>query len=156
MTTRELARYIFNFWEIDANIPLSSELIDTRVFDAVGTYDTNLYGAGDRDLFARAFKLFDVACLDDVLAAKRYHDERASHSTKLLQDRRQMTEKLIQQYPFLEQYRRQREAFISLAFARSNLYSKDLSGCLREVASAFSKSPIFSVNIIKNELNLAK
>lgn len=147
MNTEQLVRYMFERWnERGPPLPLTTEVSRTEVFETVGGYNTDYYGANDQEFLFRVAREYEVHVLDDPLVKKRYHGKNAAyHDIKLLTEERKMTDYITELFPQLQKEAPKRNAFLYLVEVRKQYKCDTYRTALYRYIDALRTAPFFTI-----------
>jgi len=133
------ALYLRNF------IPLISALIRRTCLDDVGWFDESIRGGmDDYELCLRIVADWDIGFIDEPLAAHRVHEGSYSKDTeRLVADAPRVMDRLVRQYPFLEDLRPRRQARYHVALARHHRDAGNVPAARQELRRAIAEAPLW-------------
>jgi glycosyltransferase involved in cell wall biosynthesis len=141
LDTEGIAEYLFNKnWKYETHnpLPLTSSMIRRAVFEDVGYFDPELYGANDRELLMRSIKNWEISIIEENLQVKRFHSDNASKNTdEMIDDRFRLMNKYIQTFPFLEKYSSKQESMAYQNYVVYYLERDNYAGVLKNWLKAF-------------------
>ena len=133
------ALYLRNF------IPLISVLIRRTCLDDVGWFDESIRGGmDDYELCLRIAADWDIGLVDEPLAVHRVHEGSYSKDTeRLVADAPRVMDRLVRQYPFLEDLRPRRQARYHVALARHHRDAGNVAAAREELRRATVDDPLW-------------